>query len=262
MKSVQLPILLPATAWLVSGIGGSVAATTLDLSQHSQESAWLQPYDPTLVTRRFLTELSYEDDDNGDLWKIETSLRWGIPIHDDLAFGLQALMPVKWADSPGGDDFGLGDLEFRAGLVGRLSPTLRYGAGVNAELDTAADPSLGSNALVLRPILAIRWDVSNRVNLGMNAEYSITPQDQGPDDVSALELKLPVVVKLTDHWSIAATYKPRWNFLTDDVRHRLDLGGNYVFGRENRYGLSFALEIPLSSESFDWKLTTGFTWHL
>jgi hypothetical protein len=236
--------------------------STPDWFEHTPVNAWLQPYDTTLISRRALAELSYENrEDDGDFWKIENSLRRGFAIREDLAFGVQAMIPVKWTDTATSDDSGLGDLELRSGFIGRISPALRWGAGMNAAFDTATDSSLGSNALVLRPTLALRWDAIDRLNLGINIEYNFTPQEEQDDDVSALELKLPVVFKLSDQWSGIASYKPRWNLLNESDRHRLELGATRLFGAENQFALSFSLEVPLISESLDYKLVSGLAWN-
>lgn len=256
MKARHLPLLLAGLAPLHAA---EPAGRWFD---HAVERSWVENYDPTLITRRVLTELSFEDDGGDDeTWKIENSFRWGIPLHEGLAFGFQALVPVKWQESTGDDLSGLGDFEMRTGLVGRISPTLRWGFGLNAVFDTAAEPGLGADAFILRPIAAIRWDLNQRINLGFNLEYNVTPADEGSHDVSQLELKFPVVIKLGDRWSGALTYKPRWDLLAESDRHRLELGATRVLGTDQQYALSFAVELPLSSESFDSKLTAGLAWH-
>jgi hypothetical protein len=40
----------------------------------------------------------------------------------------------------------------------------------------------------------------------------------------------------------------------------LEAGATRLFGKENPYALSFAGEIPLTSEDFHFKLATGFSW--
>jgi hypothetical protein len=269
MKSTSFPrsavCLACATATFVLPIGLHARTnekTTTGWFEHSRNNAWLLPYDTTLITRRALSELSYESHDNDDaFWKIETSLRGAYALGEDLAFGLQMMVPVKCSDTSLSDESGLGDLEFRTGLIGRMSPTLRWGTGLNAELDTASDTSLGSNALILRPTLALRWDATERINAGINIEYSFTPQEERVDDVSALELKFPFILKLNQHWSAAAGYKPKWNFINDSDRHRLELGGTRLWGADNQFAWSFSLEIPLASERMDYKLVSGLSWH-
>lgn len=256
MKARHLPLLLAGLAPV------RAAETAVPWFEHAAERAWVENYDPTLITRRVLTELSFEDHGTDDeLWKIENSFRWGIPLHEGLALGFQALVPVKWQESAGDDLSGIGDFEMRTGLVGRISPTLRWGFGLNAVFDTAAEPGLGADAFILRPIAAIRWDLNERINLGLNLEYNVTPADEGTHDVSQLELKIPVVIKLADRWSAAVTYKPRWDFLADSDRHRLEFGATRVLGADHQYALSVGVEIPLASESFDSKLTAGLAWH-
>jgi hypothetical protein len=232
------------------------------LSDHSPGSAWLENYDPTLVSSRLVTELSYESHDtDADYWKIENTLRWGIPLRDGLALGLQMVLPVKWTETATDDAFGLGDLELRSGVVGRLAPNLRYGLGVNAVIDTATDALLSDNAFILRPIAAIRWDASDRVTVGLNVEYNFTPLDEGANDVSALELKFPLAFKINDDWSAYLSYNPRWDLLAETDRQRLELGGTRLWGADNQYALSFGTEVPLDSESFEFKLLGSLHWY-
>jgi hypothetical protein len=256
MTARHLPLLLAAVAPL------HAAESAGRWFDHAVERSWIENYDPTLITRRVLTELSFEDRGRDDeLWKIESSFRWGVPLHEGLAFGIQALVPVKWQQSGGDDLSGLGDLEVRTGFVGRISPRLRWGFGLNAAFDTAAEPGLGADAFVLRPIAAIRWDFNERINLGCNVEYNVTPADEGSHDVSQLELKFPLVLKLSDRWAGALTYKPRWDLLAESDRHRLELGATRTLGADHQHALSFAVELPLASENFDSKLTAGLAWH-
>ncbi len=232
------------------------------LSDHSPRRAWLENYDPTLVSSRFVSEFSYEShDSDAEYWKIENTLRWGIPLRDGLALGMQMVLPVKWTETATDDAFGLGDLELRTGLVGRIAPTLRYGLALNAVIDSATDVLLGDHAFILRPIAAIRWDASDRITLGCNLEYNVTPLDEGANDVSALELKFPLAFKITDTWSAYLSYNPRWDLLAETHRQRLELGCTRIWGADNQYALSFGTEVPLESESFEYKMLAGFHWY-
>ena len=241
---------------------GFAAPPDGQLFEHTPDRAWVETYDPTLVSSRLGAELSYEGyDDDGDYWKIENTIRWGMPLCDDLALGIQMMAPLKWTETATDEAFGLGDLELRGGVVGRLSPTLRYGFAVNAVIDSATDPLLGDNAFILRPIIAVRWDVSERVTLGCNLEYNFTPLEEGDCDVSAIELKFPLAFKINEDWSAALSFNPRWDLLAETDRQRLELGATRVWGSDNQYALSFGTEIPLGSESFEVKFVTGFNWY-
>jgi hypothetical protein len=265
--SYSLPVRAACLATLMAAVSAPAAihaqsdGAAPDWFEKTAENAWLLPYDTTLISRRAFAEFSYEDHDDDTFWKIENSLRGGYALGENLAFGLQMMVPVKWIDTTTDDDSGLGDLELRTGFIGRISPTLRWATGLNAEFDTATDSSLGGNALVLRPTLALRWDANDRLNLGVNVEYNFTPREEQNHDVSALELKFPFVFKLNDHWSAAASYKPKWDFLNESDRHRIELGGTRLWGSQNQFALSFSLELPLSSESLDYKLVSGLAWH-
>jgi hypothetical protein len=255
MPSAAIMAAIPAP----SALHAEAGRPTGQWFDQTRENAWLIPYDTTLASRRTLSEVSHKSHADGDFWKIENSLRGADPIGVDLDFGVQMMVPVKRIDTDA--DSGLGDLEFRSGLVGRASPSLRRGAGVNVEFDTATDSALGSNALILRPTLALRWDVGERLNLGINAEYSFTPEEERNDDVSALELRFPLVIMLTDVWSAAATYKPRWNLLAESDRHRLELTCTRIWEENKQYASLFGTEFPLSSESLDLKLISSLIWY-
>lgn len=237
-------------------------AETPDGRLFEPSRAWLERYDPTLISSRYFSEFAYESyDDDSDLYKIENTLRWGVPLKDDHAFGIQAMLPVKWRETATEDASGLGDLELRAGFVGRLAPTLRYGLAANAVLETASDSLLSDNAFVLRPIAALRWDFNAVTTLGINVEYNVTPLDEKANDVSALEVKFPVAFRINEDWSAFASYNPRWDLLDESDRHRLELGTTFVWGADNEYGWSIGTEVPLASESFEFKLATGFSWY-
>jgi hypothetical protein len=249
-------------SWFALATPGIVAAAPPDGRLFESDRAWLERYDPTLISSRYSADFSYESyEDDSDLYKLENTLRWGIPLHDDHALGFQFMLPTKWRTTATDDAFGLGDLELRGGGVGRLSPTLRYGIGVNAVLDSATDPLLGDNAFILRPIAALRWDINPVCTLGINLEYNFTPLDEGAGDVSALEVKFPVAFKINEDWSGFVSYNPRWDLLDESDRHRLELGVTRVWGGDNECAWSFGTELPLGSENFEFKLSTGFAWY-
>jgi hypothetical protein len=261
MKS-RIPTIPGATGMILLALPASVHAAPPDGRLFDPGRAWLERYDPTLISSRYFSEFSYENYDNGsDFYKVENTLRWGIPLQDDHALGFQALLPVKWTETATEDEFGLGDLELRAGVVGRLAPTVRYGLAVNAVFETATESLLSDNAFILRPIAALRWDFNARTTLGINIEYNVTPLDEDANDVSALELKFPVAFKINEDWSAFLSYNPRWNLLDESDRHRLELGAARIWGADNQYAWSFGTEVPLTSESFEFKLATGFSWY-
>jgi hypothetical protein len=261
MKS---PVLakLHVMGWLLALLPALACAAAPDGRLFEPSRAWLERYDPTLISSRYFSEFAYESyDDDSDLFKIENTLRWGIPLKDDHAVGVQVMLPLKWKDTATDEEFGLGDLELRTGVVGRISPTVRYGLGVNAVLDSATDSLLSDNAFILRPITALRWDFNAATTLGINVEYSVTPFDEDSNDVSALEVKFPVAFKINEDWSGFLSYNPRWDLLDESDRHRLELGASFVWGADNEYGWSIGTEIPLTSETFEFKLATGFSWY-
>ena len=65
---------------------------------HRSDNAWLAAYDPTLITDRFHNKLSYEKlDDNESQWRLETSIRWACLLQEELAMGVQLMIPTEYA---------------------------------------------------------------------------------------------------------------------------------------------------------------------
>ncbi len=249
-----------ATGICLTGISSPAIAAAPDGRLFEPSRAWLERYDPTLISSRYFGEFIYESYDDSELFKMENTTRWGIPLRDGHALGFQFMLPLKWRETDSDEAFGLGDLELRTGVVGRLSPTLRYGLGVNAQLETATDTLLGDHAFILRPTAALRWDFNAATTLGINVEYSVTPLGEEANDVSALEVKFPVAFRINDDWSAFLSYNPRRDLLAESDRHRLELASTRVWGADKQYAWSFGTEIPLASESFEFKLATGFSW--
>ena len=241
-------------------MGAKAKATAPDGRLFHPDRAWLERYATTLLSSRLLSELSAERYDDSDIYVMSQSLRWGIPVNEDITLGFQALLPMQWTRTSTDKAEGLGDIELRVGMMGRISPKTRYGLGLNAVLDTAADPLLGDGALVLRPIVGLRWDLTESLTLGVNAEYHFTPQEEGANDVSALEIKFPVIFSVSEKWSVFFSYNPRWNLLNETDRHRLEIGATRLFGKDNEFAWSIGSELPLVSEALDSKWKTGLTW--
>lgn len=65
------------------------------------------------------------------------------------------------------------------------------------------------------------------------AEFSYEDRD----DISSFELKFPAVFKLPDQWSGIASYKPKWDLLSEWDRHRIELGASRLLGPEIQLAL-------------------------
>ena len=255
-------------ALLASSLRGEEAPVSLDFAVRKAERkgpAWLEPYDPTLLSRRILTEVEYQDLKDGEVrGKLQWNLRYAVTLDENVALGFLMNVPFAWAKAQGHRESGFGDLELRAGVLEEFAPAWRGGIGLNVKLPTARNDILGDGIVELRPILALSWDATSRLNLGVNVEYNFTPRDEGSSSVSALELRLPAAFEFSDRWSAFASYNPRWNFRDGDaLRHRMELGLTRVFGSHEDCALSIGVEIPLtrSNETIDWKCNVGFTWH-
>jgi len=224
------------------------------ISEHPANSAWLEPYDSTLLSRRLLTQFEFEDYEAGNeksklLWK----LRWAFPLARDLALGLQMEAPFTWVDTLGEHEMGWGDMEARVGVIIRGYEGFRAAIALNGKFPSASSSLLGDDRLELRPLVALRWDVTTRLDFGANLEYNFTPRDEGDDRVSATELKVPIALQLSDVCSCFTSYKPQWNDVNGTWRHRLESGVTWLFGPDKEYALTIGGELPLTQETFGWK---------
>ena len=237
---------------------GAQLGTQTNWHLHLEDRSWLQPSDPTLLAPRLTTQWEHEDLAEGQRRdKLLVNVREAWLLTDSVAMGLQAELPVRWARMENDRWSGLGDMEWRTGVVVRPHPGLRWGVAANLRFDTASDPALGSGGFECRPIMALRWDAAPWLNLGLQPEYTFTANP----DAEFLQVKLPVSVELSRNWSMDVVYQPKW--FTHAERSRLDLVEFTLihrFGRERRYAVLAGLELPLSEDDLDWKSFVGFQW--
>lgn len=229
---------------------------------HQSHRAWLQPFDPTLLAPRLLTQWEYQELAHGDsTGKVFANICEAFLLSKSLALGFQAEIPLNWAEKAGQDFSGLGDLEARMGIVHRVSPGLRWGVGLNARFDTATELALGDGVFELRPIAALRWDVSRSLNLGIQPEYTFTPDPQDSRNVEHFQLKLPMTLRITPHLSCYVSYQPKWNLFQGDTRSDLvEINTTVILGSQKKYALTLGVETPISADSLNWKGYVGLQW--
>ncbi len=223
--------------------------------------AWLRNYDPTLIGRRVVSEFSFEDDRGGvTITKLTSTVRGSTLVIPGLAVGAQVELPVEWRAADGGIVSGLADFETRAGMVGRISKTLRWGTALNLKLPTATDPAL-ADPFTMKPMLAVSWDATPALNVGLTTSYEFTPGAPESDQLQTLHLDVPVAVNLGGQWSAAATYKPEWDLDTLQFTHKLETGVTVLFGANRQFAFSPGVEIPLSRQTMEWKAIASLAWY-
>lgn len=225
---------------------------------HQEDRAWLQASDPTLLAPRLTTQWEHENLADGNLKdKIFVNVREAWRLTDSLALGFQAELPIRWAKVDGDRFAGLGDTEFRMGVIGRIHPDLRWALATNIRFDTASEQPLGSSGFQWRPIAALRWDARRWLTLGLQPEYTFA----GKTDKEFFQLRLPVSVELSRSWSAEFVYQPKWT--QDEESRRIDMiefTMVHRFGRDKRYAFLAGMEVPLSEDELDWKGFVGLQW--
>lgn len=227
--------------------------------QAIDERAFQANYDPTLIGRRLLWELSYEDDTDSDTTKLQNEARYSALVAPNLAAGAQIAWPLMAESGAGAAVGGAGDLSARAGVVGRVAEGLRAGTGLNVKFPTATAPAL-SEPWQLRPIAAVSWDVRKGLNAGVQAEWNISPADTGPSRVNNVKFTLPVGLELSARWSVTASYKAEIEANGGAALSKIEAGPTLLLGRDRQFAISPAIEAPLSQQSLQWKalLTAGW----
>lgn len=224
------------------------------------ERAFQANYDPTLIGRRMLWELSYEDDRDSGTTKLRNEARYSALVAPNLAAGGQIEWPLM-AESGGGTAVGgAGDFSARAGVVGRMAEGLRAGGGLNVKFPTATSPAL-SEPWELRPIAAVSWDARKGFNAGLHAEWNVSPADTGPFGVNNIKFTLPLGLELTSRWSLAASYKAEIEANGGQVLSKLEVGPTLLLGRDRQFAVSPAIEAPLSQQSLQWKVLLTAGWY-
>lgn len=225
---------------------------------HQHDRAWLQPFDPTLLAPRLKTQWEHKDLGRGDSTdKIFVNMRETFRLADSLALALQMELPTNWKTRDEEHFSGLGDMEFRSGLVGRLAPDLRWALAVNTRFDTASESALSAGGFEWRPIGALRWDAARWLTLGLQPEYTFAADSR--DDF--LELKFPVAIELGSRLSAEVVYQPKW--FVNQGGHRVDVfegSLNWRFGAKKRYAVLAGAEVPISEGDFEWRVFAGLQW--
>ena len=185
---------------------------------HQLERAWRQPFDPTLLTPRLLTQWEHQDlNDGNSNGNVFAKIRQAFLLSKSLALGFQAEIPLKWAEAAGQIFLGLGDLESRIGIAHRVSPSFRWGLGMNSRFDAATESELGDAVFELRPLTALCWDATKSLNLGLQPEYTFTPSPKDGQNVESFQLKLPATFKVNSRLYALVSYQPKWNLTNDDA---------------------------------------------
>lgn len=256
----HIPILLAASV-LLGCAGARADDRGVKWFEAADSRAWLVDYDPTLIGRRVYSKSSFEDDRGGDYtMEVDNSVRYAFSPVKDVALGAQFALPVKWGSNSGTYAAGLSAFEWRAGAVLRLNERLRWGGGMNLKVPTSVGAQLENPFTELRPLTALSWSATDRLNLTMIASYYLTPEDTGPGGTNKLELEWPVACQLTRLWSAAVTYKPAFRFSPSKTTHRLQVGATYLFGRNLEFAVSPAFEVPLGRQDLEWKSYLALAW--
>ena len=77
------------------------SAPVPDWLAHQPDRAWLEAYDPTLISMRLLTQFEFEDRPGGNSTaKWFWNARGAVPLTKDLALGLQLVIDSTTPDAP------------------------------------------------------------------------------------------------------------------------------------------------------------------
>lgn len=157
---------------------------------------------------------------------------------------------------------GFGDLECRIGHVIHAEGIFRYGAGLEAEFDTAGGPPRGDGIFRLSPIVAFAVQPSRTFKFQTFVQFNqslIT--ETGVSEEQEIHLKPAINIALPNNWYAYTEFEEVWEFQAHGAftsTFKFEVGRS--FGKGGAWVLSARTEIPLTSSSDDYTVTAGCTY--
>ena len=178
--------------------------------------------DPTLLITHVSLESEWDQFKDGAeraTWTL-TGL-WGWRVSDCQDWAIRFTLPFVYdrTDRETGhrDTGGVGDVEFGTGTAFRLSDKWRTAGGVELHADTASDSSFAEKVWRLKWGWGIAHDFTDWFSLSADAEYnrSIAEEDNVRPH-SFLDMSVPAIFILPQHWSVSAKYRTLLDFNNGD----------------------------------------------
>ena len=146
---------------------------------------------------------------------------WGWRVSDCQDWAIRFTLPLVYDRTTPGSDLldtgGVGDVEFGTGTAFRLNHTWRTAGGVELHADSASDPSFAESVWRLKLGWGVAHDFTHWFSLTANAEYNRSIAEEG--DVrpqSYLDMSVPAIFILPQHWSLSAKYRTVLDFNNGD----------------------------------------------
>jgi hypothetical protein len=223
--------------------------------------------DATVLHSRVTLSNEFNDQEFGvakDTLSLNLAYAFGHRARPDWT--MQVDLPVVHYDAGhvrGGESAtGFGDVAFRIGHVLRSEGLFRYAAGVEAEFDTAGGPPLGDGIFRLSPVVAFAVQPCRAFKFQTFVQFNqslIT--EAGVSEEQEIHLKPAVNFALPASCYFYAECEETWGFqshggfsstLKFEIGHGLGARGQWV--------LSARCELPLTSSSDDYTVTTSCTY--
>lgn len=159
-------------------------------------------------------------------------------------------------------DTGFGDVTFRIGHVIHGEGILRYAAGVEAKFDTAGGPPLGDGVFRLSPIVAFAVQPCRTFKFQTFVQFNqsfIT--DTGVSEEQEIHVKPAVNFALPAACYFYTECEETWGFQSHGgFSSTLKFEIGHGFGARDEWVLSVRCELPLTSSSDDYTVTTSCTY--
>ena len=157
---------------------------------------------------------------------------------------------------------GFGDLECRIGHVIHSEGIFRYAAGLEAEFDTAGGPPRGDGIFRLSPIVAFVVQPSATFKFQTFVQFNQSFfTETGVSEEQELHLKPAINVALPNNWYAYSEFEEVWQFPAHGQftsTFKFEVGRS--FGKGGAWIWSARCEIPLTSSSDNYTVTTGCTY--
>lgn len=213
--------------------------------------------DPTVLHSRVKLTNEFVDQEfnaSTDTTQLNLSYAFGNGARSDWTLQLDLPLVAYRAGDAGGasDATGLGDIETRIGHVFDPTGVFRWGLGVEAQFDTAAQPQLGSGIFRLSPgvVFAVQSCRAFRFQATSQFNQSLA-EDAGVSELQQIETRPAIQLSLPAEFYFYVENSLKWDLQAGgkfSSKLKFEIGRG--FGARSEWVLSARYEVPLT-ESVD-----------
>lgn len=211
--------------------------------------------------RRYLVSLRFFDEEkplDAALYGWAIAATGHIKVSDDVALQGSAELPVvrfEQGNTNLGNDWGLGDIAFEFAALFETSYHVRHAIGLNYQVNSSTDDTLGDNAALVQPFYAASFLLDDKCRFEGNIAYLFSwREESGVENVGLARFRGRMIFGFTDLWYVS----PEAELDIDVHRHgsiggvfRFEAGKNFVLPGSRHLGVFGNVQFPLDNYTRD-----------